>query len=738
MSKGFNRRSVLAAGASLATLAGQAITGQACAQVAKSVAYNWQTIPYGGGGFVPGFVFHPKEKDLLYARTDVGGAYRFDAAAGRWLPLLDFLGHDDAELMGVLSVALDPNDANKVYLACGLRLDSYARDGAVLCSSDRGATWSMTALGGGVKLGGNAAGRGTGERLQVDPNKGDILVLGTNQNGLMKSSNGGQSFSGMGFPSKNVTLVLFDPKSGKPGAATPVLYVGAGDGKGGLYKSSDGGGSFARVPGLPDQFPQRAAIDGDGNVYVALSNGLAPWGGDNGSVWCIDGKTGQARDVTPMKPGGGNPNFAYGGLDVDRNRPGTVVVATMNRWATHDDIYISRDGGAHWKAIGPQARHDTGDYHWLADYTKGEDLMGHWMADVKFDPFGSDRLIYGTGYGLWQTRNLGQIDGSGQVTFTFDDANFEETVTLGLLSPSGGAILLAAMGDVSGAAYDDLSKGPQNGLFSPCSETTRSVAFAELAPQYIARTTDQAKTSGYWSEDGGASWTPFASSPRVEKDAKGASHGSGTIAVSAKGKSLVWVPEKEAAFFSLDRGKTWKESTGWPAGRDVALEAVADRAADGVFYAHDRVGQSILISIDAGASFQANIKGLPKIESYQHARLFAVPGRLRDLWLAAPDGLYHTPDANTRMAPVPGVDEAWRVAFGKAAAGQTYPAVYLYGSVRRKQGLWRSDDMGLTWVRIDDDKHRFGSIDALAADPLEYGTVYIGPGGRGLMVGKPA
>ncbi len=729
MITGFDRRSLLIGVAAAAASSANA----APVQAPKAVTYNWQTIPFGGGGFIPGFVFHPREKDLLYARTDVGGAYRFDSANNRWLPLLDFLSHADAELMGVLSVALDPNDASKVYLACGLRLDSYGRDGAVLCSSDRGATWSMTSLGAGVKLGGNAAGRGTGERLQVDPNQGDILFLGTNQNGLMKSTNAGKSFSGAAFPAKNITLVLFDPKSGKPGASTPVLYVGSGEGRGGLYKSSDGGGSFAAIPGLPDQFPQRAAIDGDGNVYVSMSNGLAPWGGDNGSVWRIDAKTGQARDITPARPGG----FTYGGLDIDPNRPGTVVAATLNRWAQHDDIYLSRDGGLHWKAIGPQARHDPGSCHWLANYMKGEDTMGHWLADVKLDPHNSDRMVYGTGFGLWQTRDLGRIDGTDKVTFTFDVANFEETVTLGLMSPSGGAILLAAMGDVSGAAYDDLSKGPETGLFAPSSETNRSVDYAELAPQFIVRAADQAKTSGYRSEDGGVSWIPFATSPRVEKDAKGNWHGCGKIAISAKGTSLVWVPEKQAAFFSLDKGKTWKESAGWPGNRDVALEAIADRAFDGIFYALDRAGQNILISIDAGASFQPNIKGLPKLETYQHAQLFAVPGRLRDLWLAAPDGLYHSPDKDTRMAPVSGVDEAWRVAFGKAATGQTYPAVYLYGSVRRQAGLWRSDDMGQNWTRIDDDRHRYGDIATLAADPLEYGTVYIGPGGRGLLVGKP-
>lgn len=731
MTDRMNRRTLLAMGAAVAGL------GFSQGAQAQAVAYSWTSVPFGGGGFIDGFAYHPKEKGLLYTRTDVGGAYRFDRAARRWLPLLDHIGRDESDLMGVLSLALDPNDPERLYLACGEYLGEWAHDGAVLCSADRGATWSQTKIG--VKLGGNSAGRGTGERLQVDPNLGDILFLGTNQNGLMKSMDRGRSFTAMPAPVKAVTLALFDGRSGKKGAATPVIYVGSADDKGALLKSSDGGASFAPVDGLPRLIPQRAAIDEAGNLYVTFSSGLTPFGAETGALWRVDGATGKARDISPAKPGGGI-GFAYCGLDIDRNRPGTVIVSTMNRWATHDDIYISRDGGGQWKAIGPQARHDASRYPWLVNYLKGEDRMGHWIADVKIDPFNSDEMIYCTGYGLWLTQDLGHIDGpndgKSDVHFDFAVDRLEETVTMQLVSPSGGATLFAAMGDVSGAAWDDLGQGPRNGLFAPSYETNWSVAYAALNPVFVARTVNQARTSGYYSEDGGASWTPFGSSPRTEKDAKGGYNNAGIIAVSAKGTAMVWAPEKQGAFYSLDKGRTWKESAGWPAQRDAQLAAVADPMLDGVFYVHDRTGQQVLISTDSGASFRPVAKGLPKVEGWQSAHMVATPGRVRDLWLALPDGLYHSPEEKTAFKPVTGVDEAWLVSLGKAA--KDYPAIYLYGRVKGQEGLWRSDDGGIHWVRINDDAHRYGRILVMAADPLEYGTVYIGPPGRGVIVGRPA
>ena len=39
--------------------------------------YHWRNVEIVGGGYVPGVVFNQTEPGLAYARTDIGGAYRW-------------------------------------------------------------------------------------------------------------------------------------------------------------------------------------------------------------------------------------------------------------------------------------------------------------------------------------------------------------------------------------------------------------------------------------------------------------------------------------------------------------------------------------------------------------------------------------------------------------------------------------------------------------------------------------
>ena len=210
----------------LAALWGAA-TGAFTATAQVTVPNRWKNVQMLGGGFVSGIVYSPAQQDLLYARTDVGGAYRWDAPAQTWIPLTVHLSRFEQDYTGVVSLAADPSDPNRVYLATGLYTQSWAGTGAILASADKGNTWTTTKLG--IKPGGNEDGRSAGERLQVDPNLGSVLYLGSSTDGLWKSTDYGaswakvNSFAVASSPvgSGGVSFVLFDQRSGTPARLPP-------------------------------------------------------------------------------------------------------------------------------------------------------------------------------------------------------------------------------------------------------------------------------------------------------------------------------------------------------------------------------------------------------------------------------------------------------------------------------------------------------------------------------------
>src|SRR3954469_3417869 len=157
--------------------------GQALAQ---PVPYTWKPVAIVGGGFVTGIITHPTEKGLIYIRTDVGGAYRWDLSSKQWTPITDWIPADRWSDMGVESIAIDPQNADRVYLATGTYVTNWSpTNGAIYRSDDRGKRWKRTDLP--FKNGGNEMGRSMGERLAVDPTDGNVILFGSRGAGLWKS-----------------------------------------------------------------------------------------------------------------------------------------------------------------------------------------------------------------------------------------------------------------------------------------------------------------------------------------------------------------------------------------------------------------------------------------------------------------------------------------------------------------------------------------------------------------------
>ena len=714
-------------------------------------AYAWRNAVIKGGGFVSGIVFHPAERDLVYARTDVGGAYRWEVSQKQWLPLTDWIGRDDSNYMGIESLAVDPNDPKRLYLAAGTYTQSWAGNGAFLISTDQGRTWSISRVP--FKMGGNEDGRSNGERLAVDPELGSTLFFGSRKDGLWKSTDSGANWRQVAsFPVTNtpngvgITFVEFVGNGSVAGSAVGHTNILVGVSRIGtnLYRSTDRGATWEAVPGQPtDLMPHHIAytplgatpdpgpggLDAVGSVYITYGNGPGPNNVTDGSVWKHDLVAGSWRNVAPRVPSASD-RFGYSGVTVDRTNPRIVMVSTIDRWNVGDEIFRSSDSGITWSGLRTKTTISS-NARWTYFHSQSSGTA-HWMGDLEIDPFNSDRALYVTGWGIYGSEDLTSADKGDSVDWMFHNDGLEETVPLDLVSPPSGAQLLSALGDIGGFRHNDLTSSPSDDEFyNPIGSTNTSIDFAENNPNVVVRVHSGASRGSY-STDGGATWQNFSS---VLDGA--AQNGPGAIAVSADGITFVWMPRGGSlAYTSTDRSATWIKGKKGPFGDSNARQIfpTSDRVNPDLIYIYDPNTGNLHVRKNGGFKFPVRSSGLP----IGGGIMRAVPGFEGHLWLpGGSSGMLRSTDAGVSFGRLNSVQEAYQVGFGKAAPGQIYSAVYLWGRVNNVTGIFRSDDVGASWVRINDEQHQYGWVNAIIGDPRVYGRVYLATGGRGIVYGDP-
>jgi len=174
---------------------------------------NWQTLKVGAGGYLTGIDIAPD--DTMVVRTDTYGAYIWNGTEWQQLvtstsmPAAFSAGVSNGQ--GVYEIQIAPSNSNILYM-------EY--DGYVFVSDNKGATWTQTAFAQ-VTESANDAYRMDGQKMAVDPNNPNVVYVGTAQNGLFVTTNGGaswQSVSGVPVSAKDssgvypgITGIEFDP-----------------------------------------------------------------------------------------------------------------------------------------------------------------------------------------------------------------------------------------------------------------------------------------------------------------------------------------------------------------------------------------------------------------------------------------------------------------------------------------------------------------------------------------------
>ena len=370
---------------------------------ANAAGYTWSNVyTGGGGGYIPNIIFNPSQQNLIYARTDIGGAYKWNPTTTRWIPLMDWVTWANWNELGVESLATDPVNPNNLYIMAGLYTNSFTtQNGTLLISNNQGNTFTQVSMP--FKVGGNMPARNMGERLAVDPNLNSVLFFAARSgNGLWESTNSGATWSQVtSFPTPGTyavepgnvysgdiigpAWVVFDPRSGSAGKATQTIYVGVAQPDGtNIYVTKNGGTTWAPVAGQPTCtltgaqttgtvactngatwsvasdapgpgfFPDRAVLaPTTGMLYITYSNGAGPYDGTMGDVQQYNTATGAWTEIAPVVPttASGADYFGYCGLAVDPEVPTTIMVSAFNSWWPDTILWRSTNSGATWSQI---------------------------------------------------------------------------------------------------------------------------------------------------------------------------------------------------------------------------------------------------------------------------------------------------------------------------------------------------------------------------------------------------
>lgn len=702
-----------------------------CSLLATSaLAGEWKNLGPGGGGWVPSLAVSPIDSRTVFAGCDVGGFYRSEDEGQHWT--IRNTGLRDYYVEVIL-----PHPADRKLLYAGT-------EGGIHRSKDGGDTWEL--LTNGFPDRQRWSYSAPVGALAFDARDPRTLYAGIgrprwNKDGkgaIYRSTDGGDHWqlanpNGGGMhPQAIVRSIISRPETG-------VLFAATNQG---LYRSTDKAASWKKIgQDLPADTLGRVALSRSqpDTLYVSILSpaGQTPRRGgvyrsdDGGQTWhaCNAGlgnRVGKPGEADQM-----TSNVDH--LAIHPDNP-DIVYAGDTSWVTAG-LYRSTDGGQNWTKTTQGV-----DRGWLTGW--GESVFG-----LAMDPQKPDTLYFSTSGHVYATEDRGR---SWQQRYTRRIATHAwsgtglETTCLNriIIHPTEPDHLYFCYMDVGLIQSWDGGKS-----FTPTNDGMRhkgntfTVAFDPEDPKVVyAGTGEWGSNHGdvCKSEDGGLSWRVVGNPDSGLPD--GQTYHLVVDPASQRLFRRIYVSVADAGLYcSEDAGATWQpRNDGLPskAIRGIALQkdAVVVLLGDGngVYTSTDH-GQSWT---RMGAQSWPDPKSLAISASDPNRMYVAARDKGWPDGRFIPGGVFASADGGKTWTHVLKDPFMQTVAVDPTnpdilyAGGNDHP----FHDDALGSGVQRSRDGGKTWHSLNDESLTVRKISAMTLDPHHRNRLYVGTGGNGVFV----
>jgi photosystem II stability/assembly factor-like uncharacterized protein len=291
-----------------------------------------------GNGRVNCIAFDPIDQNIIWIGSPGGGLWKSEDGGSNWTT-----STDDLPVIGVSSIAINPNNSQEMYIATG---DAHADDTysiGLMKSNDYGVSWNTTAISY------NITSQSKINKVIINPNYTDSIFVITN-NHILISADGANSFSQATDINGDILVGRFRDIEFHPTNPAIIYAVKQVSSSSKVIRSMDGGATWiwnnngisgSRARPLLAVTPANPDV-----VYVLFSAADYSYTGlyksiDQGSTWNLQSDSPNILGRDTDGTGTGGQSWYDLSLGVSTEDENLIYVGGINLWKT-------TDGGVSW------------------------------------------------------------------------------------------------------------------------------------------------------------------------------------------------------------------------------------------------------------------------------------------------------------------------------------------------------------------------------------------------------